>query len=434
MGFQGLTPGITGAMGSAGNTGMLVDIVPKEEMDATPQGQQQQVPLPLAGQQQLLLQQQEEEQQQQPKAGGRGRGRQARNTDDNDTDEDFDATGTGMGAAGGKMRSNALDTAGMDPRRAKRILANRQSAQRSRMKRLQHVHDLENQAADLNGQIKRLQGQLASEGSNADEATAAAAAAAAAVAALQQQLAQQEGLQAALQAQIVALRTQAAAAGLMMPNGAAVPMLPHAVEQQPRPQAMVMPGPVPAGVGLTISGLPHMAAPGVMVTGAGGPGAYGNGLLPPGSMAATVIPTAGIQQLSQQHLQQHQAQAQQQQVPQQQQQLQQQTSGLLPGQLLSGIASAPAPGELAPLPPAHLHGAGSSGGNASGLVVPPSPADLEGDFAGMLGEVQGGLFGSGQDTDLFGPVGFGQLQEHEAVGMGMLTSPTDASLRRTMSL
>jgi hypothetical protein len=40
-------------------------------------------------------------------------------------------------------RANALDTTSLDPRRARRILANRQSAQRSRMKRLKYIHDLE---------------------------------------------------------------------------------------------------------------------------------------------------------------------------------------------------------------------------------------------------------------------------------------------------
>lgn len=40
-------------------------------------------------------------------------------------------------------RANALDTSALDPRRARRILANRQSAQRSRMKRLKYIHDLE---------------------------------------------------------------------------------------------------------------------------------------------------------------------------------------------------------------------------------------------------------------------------------------------------
>lgn len=36
-----------------------------------------------------------------------------------------------------QTRSNAFDTRLLEPKRAKRILANRQSAQRSRMKRLQ---------------------------------------------------------------------------------------------------------------------------------------------------------------------------------------------------------------------------------------------------------------------------------------------------------
>lgn len=55
-----------------------------------------------------------------------------------------------------QTRANALDPSTLDPRRAKRILANRQSAQRSRMKRLQYIHDLENRSAATSATLKEL--------------------------------------------------------------------------------------------------------------------------------------------------------------------------------------------------------------------------------------------------------------------------------------
>ncbi|GIL64200.1 hypothetical protein Vafri_18172, partial [Volvox africanus] len=47
----------------------------------------------------------------------------------------------------GQTRANALDPSQLDPKRAKRIIANRQSAHRSRMKKLQVINDLEQQVA-----------------------------------------------------------------------------------------------------------------------------------------------------------------------------------------------------------------------------------------------------------------------------------------------
>ncbi|GLC46932.1 hypothetical protein PLESTM_001946700 [Pleodorina starrii] len=47
----------------------------------------------------------------------------------------------------GQTRANALDPSQLDPKRAKRIIANRQSAHRSRMKKLQVIHELEQQVA-----------------------------------------------------------------------------------------------------------------------------------------------------------------------------------------------------------------------------------------------------------------------------------------------
>ena len=45
----------------------------------------------------------------------------------------------------GQTRANALDPSQLDPKRAKRIIANRQSAHRSRMKKLQVINELEQQ-------------------------------------------------------------------------------------------------------------------------------------------------------------------------------------------------------------------------------------------------------------------------------------------------
>eukprot|EP00878_Enallax_costatus_P037342 GHUV01042167.1.p2 GENE.GHUV01042167.1~~GHUV01042167.1.p2 ORF type:complete len:173 (+),score=47.48 GHUV01042167.1:1221-1739(+) len=59
-----------------------------------------------------------------------------------------------------QTRANALDPATLDPRRAKRILANRQSAQRSRMKRLQYIHDLENRSAATSATVKEIQAEV----------------------------------------------------------------------------------------------------------------------------------------------------------------------------------------------------------------------------------------------------------------------------------
>jgi hypothetical protein len=52
-------------------------------------------------------------------------------------EEEEDDDDMGGGRHSTQTRANAFDTTQLDPRRAKRILANRQSAQRSRMKRLQ---------------------------------------------------------------------------------------------------------------------------------------------------------------------------------------------------------------------------------------------------------------------------------------------------------
>jgi erythromycin esterase-like protein len=51
------------------------------------------------------------------------------------------------------------DLSSLDPRRAKRIQANRQSAQRSRMKRLAHIHELEERSATVAQTVRELRGQ-----------------------------------------------------------------------------------------------------------------------------------------------------------------------------------------------------------------------------------------------------------------------------------
>jgi hypothetical protein len=66
------------------------------------------------------------------------------------------------GATGGntQTRGNALDTSQLDPRKAKRILANRQSAQRSRMKRLQYINELEGRKDRAEANLRELRAKV----------------------------------------------------------------------------------------------------------------------------------------------------------------------------------------------------------------------------------------------------------------------------------
>lgn len=50
-----------------------------------------------------------------------------------------------MDAFAKQTRANAFDPNALDPKRARRIIANRQSAHKSRMKKLSHVQTLENE-------------------------------------------------------------------------------------------------------------------------------------------------------------------------------------------------------------------------------------------------------------------------------------------------
>lgn len=63
-------------------------------------------------------------------------------------------------AAGTQTRGNALDTTQLDPRKAKRILANRQSAQRSRMKRLQYINELEGRRDKAEAGVRELRSKV----------------------------------------------------------------------------------------------------------------------------------------------------------------------------------------------------------------------------------------------------------------------------------
>eukprot|EP00879_Flechtneria_rotunda_P004732 GHRR01005000.1.p1 GENE.GHRR01005000.1~~GHRR01005000.1.p1 ORF type:complete len:329 (+),score=139.59 GHRR01005000.1:63-989(+) len=105
-----------------------------------------------------------------------------------------------------QTRANALDTSSLDPRRARRILANRQSAQRSRMKRLQYIHDLENKAAAAVASVKEIKAQLVHMQQQHQTLAETMQARKGQVAGLAQQLSQEQALQAAVQAQIAVLR------------------------------------------------------------------------------------------------------------------------------------------------------------------------------------------------------------------------------------
>jgi hypothetical protein len=63
-------------------------------------------------------------------------------------------------AGGTQTRGNALDTTQLDPRKAKRILANRQSAQRSRMKRLQYINELEGRKDKAEAGVRELRSKV----------------------------------------------------------------------------------------------------------------------------------------------------------------------------------------------------------------------------------------------------------------------------------
>ena len=289
-----------------------------------------------------------------------------------------------------RTRSNAFDTASMDPRRAKRILANRQSAQRSRMKRLQHVHDLEARVAGLMGQVVLLQQRLEGEAVRAHEAAAAAQAAAAAAAARRAQLQQQEAAQRELRALVGALRRHAAAQGLHVPREAALALPPAAP-------------PLP----------PH-------ALGGGGTQA---------AAAAVADPHDHQQQRQQQQQEDEQQQRRQQltaaetQVQIRQQHVQQQQPSAQPDLSAARLAS--------PSPSARRAAAGAA--VAPGFA---SPVDqMDGDFASLLGaDVHAALFdgGSQEDGDLFGAgglCGFARLQDPDCAP---LASP--GGLRRRMSL
>ncbi|GAX76568.1 hypothetical protein CEUSTIGMA_g4014.t1 [Chlamydomonas eustigma] len=55
-----------------------------------------------------------------------------------------------------QTRANALDPQQLDPKRARRIIANRQSAHKSRMKKLEHVQALEKEVEDAQAQVAML--------------------------------------------------------------------------------------------------------------------------------------------------------------------------------------------------------------------------------------------------------------------------------------
>lgn len=105
-----------------------------------------------------------------------------------------------------QTRSNALDPAQLDPKRAKRIIANRQSAYRSRMKKLQYIHELENNTELIGKQIEELSQEAERLRTRHTELLKASDQYAYKVTQLQQQMGYQEALGRALKGEINRLR------------------------------------------------------------------------------------------------------------------------------------------------------------------------------------------------------------------------------------
>lgn len=106
-----------------------------------------------------------------------------------------------------QTRSNALDPAQLDPKRAKRIIANRQSAHKSRMKKLQYIHELEGSTEQVSKQIDDLQQEADRLRTRHTELLKASDQYAYKVTQLQQQLNYQEALNRALKNEIARLRS-----------------------------------------------------------------------------------------------------------------------------------------------------------------------------------------------------------------------------------
>lgn len=111
---------------------------------------------------------------------------------------------------GGQTRANALDPAQLDPKRAKRIIANRQSAHRSRMKKLQAIHGLEEQVTQARLETRTVAQQAVALHAKRSELRAAAASARAALLLQHQEAAQLAAVQQALLAELSALGVTAA--------------------------------------------------------------------------------------------------------------------------------------------------------------------------------------------------------------------------------
>lgn len=103
--------------------------------------------------------------------------------DDYDSDKELPASGSRRGSGTGRGRSRRGGYNGrsenelllLDPKRVKRIMANRQSAARSKERRMNYTMQLESKLQSLNQEAEKLKGKLeALQGQGKQLATAEA--------------------------------------------------------------------------------------------------------------------------------------------------------------------------------------------------------------------------------------------------------------------
>jgi hypothetical protein len=146
---------------------------------------------------------------------------------------------------GASSKSSAFDPSQLDPKRAKRILANRQSAARSRMKRLQLMHDLDLQVEGLKQQQEQLQTELQREQQRQEQLRGKCLATERQLRAQQQELAWQHELKQSWQKEIARLRAAVAQQGAssgQMPGVWQAQQQVQGTWQLPLPQALQQQG------------------------------------------------------------------------------------------------------------------------------------------------------------------------------------------------
>eukprot|EP00195_Chlamydomonas_chlamydogama_P014882 CAMPEP_0202908662 /NCGR_PEP_ID=MMETSP1392-20130828/46796_1 /ASSEMBLY_ACC=CAM_ASM_000868 /TAXON_ID=225041 /ORGANISM="Chlamydomonas chlamydogama, Strain SAG 11-48b" /LENGTH=553 /DNA_ID=CAMNT_0049598099 /DNA_START=142 /DNA_END=1803 /DNA_ORIENTATION=- len=101
-----------------------------------------------------------------------------------------------------QTRANAFDPKQLEPKRAKRIIANRQSAHRSRMKKMVYVHTLEKDVEDLQAEMQAINEELGRASRSQRELLSTAQSYRSSAMRLGQQLQFQQAMQQALQAEV----------------------------------------------------------------------------------------------------------------------------------------------------------------------------------------------------------------------------------------